>query len=146
MPQIRQNESYSQQQDIKNTLKMREIMSTLPSFCRDFFRGIAENTEARTRLAYAYDLRVFFECLHDTNSALKNTGICDLPLSFLDMITKSDIEEFLEYTSYYEKDGKIFDELNFPGLITIDMKNYTFPILLMSSIVIIFPSSFFKKA
>ena len=108
MPQIRQNESYSQQQDIKNTLKMREIMSTLPSFCRDFFRGIAENTEARTRLAYAYDLRVFFEFLHDTNSALKNTEICDFPLSILDMITKSDIEEFLEYTSYYEKDGKIY--------------------------------------
>ena len=35
----------------------------------------------------------------------------------------------------YEKDGKIFDELNFPGLITIDMKNYTFPILLRKVLV-----------
>ena len=35
----------------------------------------------------------------------------------------------------YEKDGKIFEELNFPGLITIDMKNYTFPILLRKVLV-----------
>ena len=35
----------------------------------------------------------------------------------------------------YEKDGKVFEELNFPGLITIDMKNYTFPILLRKVLV-----------
>ncbi len=35
----------------------------------------------------------------------------------------------------YDKDGKVFDELNFPGLITVDMKNYTFPILLRKVLV-----------
>ena len=35
----------------------------------------------------------------------------------------------------YDKAEKIFNELNFPGLITIDMKNYTFPILLRKVLV-----------
>ena len=53
-------EKYSREQEIKNTKKMREILEDLPGFCRQYFRGIEESTGARTRLAYAYDLRVFF--------------------------------------------------------------------------------------
>ena len=51
-----------------------------------------------------------------------------------EMNKKYDIKNMDEDVDY-EKDGKIFDELNFPGLITIDMKNYTFPILLRKVLV-----------
>ena len=108
MPRINGNETYSRKQDIQNTLKMREVLDTLPSFCRDFFRGITENTEARTRLGYAYDLRIFFEFMHENNPVCARMEIRDFPLSLLDSITKTDIEEFLEYISYYEKDGKVY--------------------------------------
>ena len=101
-------ETYSQEMDNQNTLKMREILEELPRFCRQYFRGISTTTGARTRLAYAYDLRVFFEFLHDHNSELRDTDIPHFPLSILDQIQKEDIEEFVEWTTYYEKNGKIY--------------------------------------
>ena len=101
-------EKYSREQEIRNTKKMREILEELPRFCRQYFRGIEESTGARTRLAYAYDLRVFFEFLEHENRSLKGTAIRDYPISILEQIGKEDIEEFLEYLSYYEKDGQIF--------------------------------------
>ena len=101
-------EKYSREQEIKNTRKMREILQELPRFCRQYFRGIEETTGARTRLAYAYDLRVFFEFLKNENSSLKGKEIRDYPVSLLEQISKEDIEEYLEYLTYYEKDGKVF--------------------------------------
>ena len=101
-------EKYSRAQEIKNTRKMREILDELPRFCRQYFRGIEESTGARTRLAYAYDLRIFFEFIESENSAMKGTAIRDYPVSILEQIGKEDIEEFLEYLTYYEKDGQVF--------------------------------------
>lgn len=53
--------NYHEEQNKLNTVKMRNVLSELPAFCKQFFRGIENNTSSRTRLAYAYDLRVFFE-------------------------------------------------------------------------------------
>lgn len=100
------NNNYHDQQNIHNVEKMRAVMDTLPRFCKQFFRGITEYTSSRTRLAYAYDLRVFFEYLHDKNPYCAKMGITDFPLSLLDKLTREDIEEYVEYLSYYEKDGK----------------------------------------
>lgn len=99
--------NYHDQMNIDNTLKMREVAATLPRFCRDFFRGIEPTTSARTRLAYAYDLRVFFEFLHENNPVCAKMDITEFPLSLLDDIMPVDIEEYLEYLSYYNnKAGK----------------------------------------
>ena len=62
---------YHEQVDIDNARRIRSILSTLPPFCREFFRGIENTTSSRTRLAYAYDLRVFFDYLTTQNPALK---------------------------------------------------------------------------
>lgn len=102
------NNNYHVQQNIDNIQKMREVLETLPPFCRQFFRGISENTSERTRLAYAYDIRVFFEFLHDTNKSLANMDIKEFSLSLLEQITREDIEEYMEYLSYYKKDDKEF--------------------------------------
>lgn len=103
-----QAESYSQEIDIRNTMKMRALLEELPHFCRQFFRGISDSTGSRTRLAYAYDLRVFFEYLHDSNPELSRMPVSDFPLSVLDQLQKSDIEEFMEWTTYYVKNGKTY--------------------------------------
>ena len=87
---------------------MREILEELPRFCRQYFRGIEESTSARTRLAYAYDLRIFFEFIENENSAMRGTAVSDYPVSILEQISKEDIEEFMEYLTYYEKDGQVF--------------------------------------
>lgn len=97
--------NYHDELNKKNVLKLREILETLPSFCRQFFRGIEDTTATRTRIAYAYDLRVFFEFIHQTNGVYRNKDIVDFPLSILDEIGREDIEEYMEYLSYYVKDG-----------------------------------------
>ena len=98
--------SYHDEQNKQNILKLRELLDTLPPFCKDFFRGINEYTSTRTRLAYAYDLRVFFEFLHETNPMCKKMSISEYTIDLLDMITRDDVLEYLEYMSFYEKDGK----------------------------------------
>ena len=98
--------TYHEQVDINNTRKLRAILDTLPRFCHDFFRGIEATTSSRTRLAYAYDLRVFFEFLKATNPALKDTAITDIKIDILDQIKAIDIEEYLSYLTYYKSDIK----------------------------------------
>lgn len=98
--------NYHDEQNKLNTLRMRNVLEELPSFCRQFFRGIENNTSPRTRLAYAYDLRVFFEYMHNNNSYCKKMEIKDFPLTILDQITRADIEEYMEYISYYQKDDR----------------------------------------
>lgn len=105
MAVINQN-NYHDEQNRQNILKMRAVLDTLPSFCRTFFRGIEEYTSARTRLAYAYDLRLFFEFLHERNAVCGKMEIRDYPLSLLDRISRMDIEEYLEYMSLYQKEGR----------------------------------------
>lgn len=98
--------NYHEKLNIKNTKRLRNLISELPRFSSDFFRGIEPNTSSKTRIAYAYDLKVFFEFLCSTNPALKNVLIKNLKVTILDNIKPIDIEEFLEYLSYYESDGK----------------------------------------
>ncbi|MBR5970215.1 MAG: tyrosine-type recombinase/integrase [Lachnospiraceae bacterium] len=100
------SDKYYDEQDKINIRKLREVLDTLPRFCRQYFRGIEENTSTRTRLAYAYDLRTFFEFLHENNRALAKTDIADYKLDMLDRIMREDIEEYMEYITLYDKEGK----------------------------------------
>ena len=100
------NKNYHDEQNRKNVIKLRAVLDTLPKFCRTYFRGIEEYTSSRTKLAYAYDLRVFFEFMHEQNSIYSKMEIVDYPISLLDEITRMDIEEYLEYITLYEKNGK----------------------------------------
>ena len=97
--------TYHEQTNINNAVKLREKIKELPSFCGDFFRGIEPTTSSRTRIAYAYDLGIFFDFLHENNSLCSKMEIREIPLSFLDMIKPVDIEEYLDYLKYYVKDG-----------------------------------------
>lgn len=103
---VRNKDNYHDEQNRNNVLKMREVLTTLPEFCKTFFRGIEEYTSTRTRLAYAYDIRLFFEFLHEKNPVCANLQIEEYPLSLLDDITRLDIEEYLEFLTLYEKDGR----------------------------------------
>ena len=98
--------NYHDEQNKNNIIKLRAVMDTLPPFCKLFFRGIEEYTSTRTRLAYAYDIRMFFEFLHERNSVCAKMEITDFPISILDQLTRIDIEEYLEYITLYQKDGK----------------------------------------
>ena len=56
--------AYHEKVNIENEKKLRALMAELPRFCREFFIGIEPTTSSRTRIAYAYDLGVFFNYLH----------------------------------------------------------------------------------
>lgn len=99
-------DNYHDEQNKNNILKMREVLNTLPPFCKTFFRGIEEYTSTRTRLAYAYDIRLFFEFLHEKNPICSKTDIEKYKITLLDEISRLDIEEYLEYLTLYEKDGR----------------------------------------
>lgn len=100
------SDNYHDEQNKNNVLKMRAVLDTLPEFCKRFFRGIEQNTSTRTRLAYAYDVRLFFEFLHEKNPVCASMEIEQFPMEILDSVKKEDIEEYLEYLSLYRKDSK----------------------------------------
>ena len=91
---------YYEQKDIENIKKLREMMTTLPPFCTEFFRGIEPRTSTRTRIAYAYDLSVFFDFLKKENPVFSKMERIDLTLDYLDQITVTDLEEYMEYLKY----------------------------------------------
>lgn len=100
------NTTYHDELNKKNILHLRELLDTLPTFCGQYFRGMQEYISSRTRVAYAYDIRIFFEYLHENNSVFGKVPIKEYQLDILDKITRLDIEEYLEHCSYYIKDGK----------------------------------------
>jgi len=103
-----ENNNYHDEISKQNVLKMREVLKTLPPFCREYFVGIQEQTATRTRLAYAYDLRVFFEYLHNENPICAKKEITEYTLDILEHITRQDIEDYLNYITYYVKEDKEF--------------------------------------
>ena len=99
--------TYSEQQNVKNTLKLREILKDLPAFCTTYFRGIEQTTASRTRIGYATDLKVFFNYIHENIPEYSDIAVKDYKLDILDSLKSTDIEGFLESLKYYEKDGKV---------------------------------------
>ncbi len=96
--------NYHEQLIVDNDIKLREMLQELPKFCLNYFRGIEHTTSSRTRIAYAYDLGIFFNFIKTNNPSLKNVEIHDCGLSLLEEISLEDIEEYMEYLKYYSKD------------------------------------------
>ena len=57
------SESYAKQLSKKQILELRSILSDLPPYVKDFMRSIETTTQPRTRIAYAHDIKYFFEFL-----------------------------------------------------------------------------------
>ena len=98
------NLSYHEQEDKRIYKKMHEFMAELPPFCRTFFTGIEPRTQSRTRLAYAYDLSIFFGYLKHENPLYKDYELKDFTLSDISKVSVHDIEEYMEYLKYRPDD------------------------------------------
>lgn len=94
--------TYHEQLYIDNTLRLRDVLKTMPEFVKDYFRSIEPTTSAKTRISYAYDIRVFFQFLLQENPAFRHYKMTDFKVQDLDLITALDIEEYLEYLKVYE--------------------------------------------
>ena len=95
--------NYHEQIQIDNTLRLREILKTLPPFAKDYFRAIEPRSSSRTRINYAYDIRVFFNFLIEVNPYYKNYTINMFKLEDLECIEPVDIEEYMEYLKVYTR-------------------------------------------
>ncbi len=97
-----ENHTYHEQVTIENVRKLREVLKTLPPFARDYFRAIEPTTSARTRISYAYDIRIFFNFLLAENPYFKNKTMSDITVEVLDQLQAVDIEEYQEYLKVYD--------------------------------------------
>ena len=94
--------TYAEQRDIDNTLKLREVLKTMPDFAKDYFRAASSTTAANTRIKYAYDVRIFLEFLISENPVFKGKEVKDISLDDLDRVTALDLEEYIEYLKAYQ--------------------------------------------
>ena len=95
--------SYHDERDLKNQKKITEELLSLPSFVNDFVISIENNSSTLTRLNYLTDLKIF---LHYLSNVL-NTEIKSINLQDIDSLKARDVERFLSYITYFEKDNKV---------------------------------------
>ncbi len=96
--------TYHEQNDMENIRRLREVLRTLPPFAKDYFRAVEPTTSTRTRISYAYDIRLFFRFLIDENPCYKSYEVRDFTLGDLDRLEAVDIEEYQEYLKLYQKE------------------------------------------
>lgn len=99
--------SYHEQLQIDQTLRLREVLKTLPSFAKDYFRAIEPRSSVRTRINYAYDIRIFFHFLMENNPIYKNYTMDQFQVQDLERLEPVDIEEYMEYLKVYQHNQEL---------------------------------------
>ena len=98
--------SYHEEEKRDLTIRLRKLLRELPEFCYEYFRGIEPTTAERTRLGYAHDLRIFFQFLLEEERSLEAKTMQEIQISDLTAITPTKLEMFLDYVTYYDRDGE----------------------------------------
>ncbi|MDE5654363.1 MAG: tyrosine-type recombinase/integrase [Clostridia bacterium] len=101
--------SYFDQRNFDNNVKLRQLIKELPIICNEFFLGIEPRTSVLTRLAYAQDLKIFFRFL--CTECAEFVDIKDIRLfgyEQLKLVETFHIEMFLNYLTAFEVDGVRF--------------------------------------
>jgi len=104
---MKKPQSYHDQINNQNIIKLRELLKSLPSFTREYFNSLSDQTSTRTRHGYAHDLKIFFGFL--TEEVFDNKPITEISTENMANIESEHIEAFMAYLSYYvplgEPDG-----------------------------------------
>ena len=99
--------TYHEQTQIDQTIRLREVLKTLPPFAKDYFRAIEPKSSSRTRINYAYDVRIFFHFLMENNPVYKDYTIDQFKVDDLEKLEPVDIEEYMEYLKVYEREAEL---------------------------------------
>lgn len=91
---------------------IRQVAKELPRACGDFLRAISTTTSTLTRLAYAYDLRIFFTFLTTELPEFSHTDMRSFSDKDIDIITRRELEQYVEYLTMYYKNMENENEEN----------------------------------
>lgn len=112
MPNVNTN-TYEYQERQKCKDNMEKILSGLPDYVSRFLNhklNGSRHLQPRTVLAYAGDLNLFFYYLSISNPLCKNINIRDISAEeILANLTIDDIEDYYEWLSSYERNGKAYE-------------------------------------
>lgn len=100
------NQTFDSVQYKEYMAHLKRMISEMPPFCAEFFRGIENETLIRTRVAYAGDLKNFFGFLIKENKDFKRDDIRSLTLSDIDRVSVTDVEIYLSYVTIYVGDDE----------------------------------------
>jgi hypothetical protein len=111
--------NYQQHLYRENTLKLRQLIKELPSFCHDFFIAMEPLTTIKTRIAYAYDYKIFFEYLMN-DGIIQREKVSSIEPEDLDTILPEYIEKYLDHLSYYKTPSDLIERIAYryssPGI------------------------------
>ena len=93
--------NYHAQSDMKRMDRLHALEKELPLVCTDFFRSVSQTTSTLTRLAYAYDFRLFFQYLIKENPFFADVEPRFMTDQHLRMIKMRDIDGYQEYLMQY---------------------------------------------
>lgn len=95
--------TYREKIDAERILQIRSIARELPPACGDFFSAIAMTTGSFTRLAYAIDLKTFFQFLQTERVQFSHKPLYAFTNDDLALLTQSDLTSYVEYLTFYYK-------------------------------------------
>lgn len=95
--------SYREKIDAERILQIRSIARELPPACGDFFSAIAVTTGTFTRLAYAIDLKTFFQFLQTERYQFSHKPLYAFTNDDLALVSQSDLTAYIEYLTFYYK-------------------------------------------
>ena len=98
---MKEFDNYFKERNYKTNQKTQQLLSELPFFCNEFFRGIENQTTPLTQFNYAQDLKIFFNFLTTEIIDFNDITIKNFSLENLAKVTATHIEIFLNYLSGY---------------------------------------------
>ena len=105
----KRTKTYHQQLKATNISRLRDLLQELPSFCKDYFRGIEPTTTIKTWILVMLMMYVLFFAFYRVRIlCFTSKPISDIELSYLDQLEPVDIEEYMEYLKLYTYDGQEF--------------------------------------
>ena len=95
---------YRKETENKAKEKISNMLSLLPPYVSLYNNHISLSTSPKTRLGYIGDIKTFFEYLIDACDK-DYESIKEIPLSQLESLNLDFFNAYLNYLTYYEKDG-----------------------------------------
>ena len=101
------SKTYTQQQNIKYSQQLTSLLNELPDFCMQYFDSLEYTKQPRTKVAYAMDIKGFFEYLCFNSNLFNYESIKEFNINDLEKLSGQDINNYMRYVKAYSRDGSV---------------------------------------